>query len=75
MTAVLLAGESHRPRPLDACLSLTRIWKLLNSRDLFRRLALCMAIVGVVSEGIQVIVVGVVLPYAGLLLPLDRFWA
>ncbi len=46
-------GGHKRTRPLDACLSLARSWKLITSRALFMKLALCMAIVGVVSEGIQ----------------------
>lgn len=30
-----------------------RSWALINSSSMFRQLALCMAVVGVVSEGIQ----------------------
>eukprot|EP00879_Flechtneria_rotunda_P003588 GHRR01003823.1.p1 GENE.GHRR01003823.1~~GHRR01003823.1.p1 ORF type:complete len:579 (+),score=133.93 GHRR01003823.1:157-1893(+) len=58
-TAAATAGvlppvpPKRRPRPLDACMSVGRSWALINSRSLFRRLAVCMAIVGVVSEGIQ----------------------
>jgi MFS family permease len=57
-TTALLAGDDcvprpNRPNPLDACLSLRKSWALINSSTLFRRLALCMAIVGIVAEGIQ----------------------
>jgi hypothetical protein len=47
------AAASWKLRPLDALLSLQRSWALITSSSLFKRLALCMAIVGVVSEGIQ----------------------
>lgn len=47
------AVSSWKLRPLDALLSLQRSWQLITSSSLFVRLALCMAIVGVVSEGIQ----------------------
>jgi hypothetical protein len=47
------AAAPWRLRPLDALLSLQRSWALITSSSLFKRLALCMAIVGVVSEGIQ----------------------
>lgn len=47
------AASSWKLRPLDALLSLQRSWQLITSSSLFVRLALCMAIVGVVSEGIQ----------------------
>eukprot|EP00878_Enallax_costatus_P044261 GHUV01052675.1.p1 GENE.GHUV01052675.1~~GHUV01052675.1.p1 ORF type:complete len:100 (-),score=13.00 GHUV01052675.1:45-344(-) len=59
-TYVLLTAASHadgnssarpqRTRPLDALLSLRKSWALINSSTLFKRLALCMAIVGIVSE-------------------------
>lgn len=44
------AARPRRTRPLDALLSLRKSWALINSSSLFKRLALCMAIVGVVSE-------------------------
>lgn len=44
------AASSWKLRPLDALLSLQRSWQLITSSSLFVRLALCMAIVGVVSE-------------------------
>jgi hypothetical protein len=47
------AAASWKFCPLDALLSLQRSWALITSSSLFKRLALCMAIVGVVSEGIQ----------------------
>jgi hypothetical protein len=44
--------------PLAALLSLGRTWELINSRTLFRRLALVMAILGVVQGGIEAMLVG-----------------
>jgi hypothetical protein len=53
-----LAGAAPRPRPLGALLSLGRSWDLINSRPLFKRLALCMVILGVVGGGVQEMLVG-----------------
>jgi DHA1 family tetracycline resistance protein-like MFS transporter len=47
------AARRSAPRPLDALLSLRRSAALLGSRDLFVRLALCMAVASVVSESVQ----------------------
>jgi hypothetical protein len=45
------AAAAHRRRsPLDVLSSLGRSWQLINSSSLFRRLAVCMAVVGIVSE-------------------------
>eukprot|EP00775_Hariotina_reticulata_P002210 gene2210-2525_t len=52
-TAVVVDGKVRRPRPLDALLSFGKSWRLINSSTLFQRLAVCMVIVGIVSEGIQ----------------------
>jgi hypothetical protein len=38
---------------LSAFLSLQRSWALINSCSLFKKLALCVAITGMVQEGIQ----------------------
>jgi MFS transporter, DHA1 family, tetracycline resistance protein len=48
-------GEQRRaaPGPLDALLSLRRSAALLGSRDLFVKLALCMAVASIVSESVQ----------------------
>jgi len=45
-----VATAASRRRPLDVFRSMGRSWALINSSSLFRRLALCMAVVGVVSE-------------------------
>ncbi|KAI8462492.1 MAG: major facilitator superfamily domain-containing protein [Monoraphidium minutum] len=46
-----------RARPLSAVLSMGRSWALINSRPFFRRLALCVAILGVVQGGVGELIV------------------
>jgi phosphatidylglycerophosphate synthase len=48
--AALATAAGRRRRPLDVFRSMGRSWALINSSSLFRRLALCMAVVGIVSE-------------------------
>jgi hypothetical protein len=48
--AVVATAAGRRRRPLDVFKSMGRSWVLINSSSLFRRLALCMAVVGIVSE-------------------------
>jgi hypothetical protein len=48
--AAVATAAGRRRRPLDVFKSMGRSWVLINSSSLFRRLALCMAVVGVVSE-------------------------
>lgn len=52
-----LGTRRAAPRPLDALLSLRRSCALLVSRDLFVRLAICMAVASVVSEAVQDVLV------------------
>jgi hypothetical protein len=51
--AAAAAVAARRRAPWDVLVSMGRSWRLINSSSLFRRLALCMAVIGVVSEGIQ----------------------
>lgn len=48
--ATVAAGAARRRHPLDLFRSMGRSWALVNSSSMFRRLALCMAVVGIVSE-------------------------
>lgn len=48
--AAVATAASHRRHFLDVFQSFRRSWDLINSSSLFRRLALCMAVVGIVSE-------------------------
>lgn len=48
--AAVATAAARRRRPLDMFRSMGRSWALINSSSMFRRLALCMAVIGVVSE-------------------------
>lgn len=48
--AAVATAATRRRHPKDLFRSMARSWSLINSSSMFRRLALCMAVVGIVSE-------------------------